>query len=59
MKKLFIVTFKLGRMAYQKFVFANDDEQAYNHIAKKYNSALFKITNIEEVDDISELKSTH
>ncbi len=50
MKKLFIVTFKFGSMEYQKFVFANDADHAYDHIAKKYNSALFQITNVEEVE---------
>jgi hypothetical protein len=54
MKKLFIVTFKFGEMAYQKFIFANDGDQVHAHFTKKYNSPLFSISNIEEVEDISE-----
>jgi hypothetical protein len=57
MKKLFVATFQLNKIAYTKLVYAVNEEQVRLYFEKTNKQSSFKITKVEEVIDISELKS--
>jgi hypothetical protein len=57
MKKLFVATFQLNKIAYTKLVYAVNEEQVRLYFENINQKSSFKLTTIHEVIDISELKS--
>jgi hypothetical protein len=57
MKKLFVATFQLKDHAFQKLIYALNEEQVRLYFENIKQKSSFKLTTIHEVIDISELKS--
>ena len=57
MKKLFVATFQLNKIAYTKLLYAVNEEQVRLYFENINQKSSFKLTTIHEVIDISELKS--